>query len=58
MRIEYVLNLKLFVSLDDESLENVKEILEARVNEMCHSLERKDDVRINLLHHCDVEKLN
>ena len=58
MRREYSLELKLFISLDDETLDSVKEILEARVNEMCHNLERKDDVRIDLLHHCDVEEVN
>ena len=58
MRREYSLDLKLFVSLDDETLESVKEILEARVNEMCAALERKDDVRIDLLHHCEVEEIN
>lgn len=55
-RVEYSLDMKLIVSLDDETLESAKEIIEARVNEMCAALERKDDVRIVLMHHCNVEQ--
>ena len=58
MRREYSLELKLIVSLDDETLEDTTRILNDRVNEMCAALERKDDVRILLLHHCDVKELN
>lgn len=43
------------VSMDDTTLEEAKELLEGRFNESLAALERKDDVRIILVHNFDVE---
>lgn len=48
-RQEYKVETEFNISLDDERLTDVQELLEARFNEFLGKLERNDDVRINLL---------
>lgn len=56
-RQQYRLELAVLVSLDDEKLKDVEDLLKARVNEMLGRMERDDDIRINLLIHCTVEEV-
>jgi hypothetical protein len=56
-RKQYRLEVDVLVSLDDERLTDVKERLEWRVNEMLAVLERKDDVRIDLLTNFEVTEI-
>jgi hypothetical protein len=56
-RHHYHVQVAFTIALDDESPETVRrDYVEPRVNELLAALERKDDVRIILLHRVTVEK--
>jgi hypothetical protein len=56
-RTTYKLTLVVTMTLDDERLADVEALVTGRVNEMLALLERKDDVRIGLVHQCDVTEV-
>jgi hypothetical protein len=56
-RTTYKLELVVTMTLDDEKLAAVTDTITGRVNEMLGVLERKDDVRILLVHECDVTEV-
>lgn len=57
MRNTYKVELTFTITMDDEQLKDVKELMTWRMNEMLSALERKDDVRIVLVHNCDVNEV-
>ena len=56
LRREYKVWCRFTISLDDERLKDVEELLKARFNEMLGTMERKDDIRIVLVHSFEVEE--
>lgn len=44
------------VAMDDTTARDALETITSRVNEMLAALERKDDIRVVLLHRCSVDE--
>lgn len=56
MRSNFTVDLRLTVSMDDTTARDALEAITSRVNEMLAALERKDDIRVVLLHRLDVNE--
>jgi hypothetical protein len=55
-RTTFTVGVDFTIEMDDTSVAEAQETVAARVNEMLAALERKDDVRIVLLHRVEVKE--
>lgn len=56
LRTEFKVNVEFTVSMDDTTARDALDTITSRVNEMLAVLERKDDVRVVLLHRLEVQE--